>query len=34
MYGNYKIKMILVGESSVGKTNLINIMQDKDFDSG
>ena len=31
--GSYKIKMILVGESGVGKTNLINIMRDKDFDS-
>ena len=31
--GSYKIKMILVGESGVGKTNLINIMKDKEFDT-
>ena len=29
--GNYKLKIILIGNSGVGKTNLINIMQDKDF---
>ena len=28
---NYKLKIILIGESGVGKTNLINIIQDKDF---
>ena len=29
--GNYKLKIILIGEAGVGKTNLINIMQGKDF---
>ena len=29
--GHYKIKMILVGESGVGKTNLLNIMRNVDF---
>jgi len=29
--GNYKIKIILIGEAGVGKTNLINIVQNKDF---
>ena len=28
---NFKLKIILIGESGVGKTNLINIIQDKDF---
>ena len=29
--GNPKIKVILVGETGVGKTNLINVTMDKDF---
>ena len=29
--GNYKLKVLLIGEAGVGKTNLINIMQGKDF---
>ena len=29
--GNYKLKVILIGNSGVGKTNLINIIQDKPF---
>ena len=29
--GNYKLKIILIGNSGVGKTNLINIIQDKEF---
>ena len=29
--GNYKLKVILIGDSGVGKTNLINIIQDKEF---
>ena len=32
--GHYKIKMILVGESGVGKTNLLNIMRNVDFAAG
>ena len=29
--GNYKLKIILIGEAGVGKTNLINIVQNKEF---
>ena len=29
--GNPKIKVILVGETGVGKTNLINVTTDKNF---
>ena len=31
--GNYKIKVILIGQSGVGKTNLINIAQNKNFET-
>ena len=31
--GNYKIKVILIGQSGVGKTNLINIAQNKSFET-
>ena len=31
--GNYKIKVILIGQSGVGKTNLINIAQNKSFEA-
>lgn len=31
--GNYKIKAILIGQSGVGKTNLINIAQNKNFET-
>ena len=31
--GNIKIKTILIGDSGVGKTNLINIIAGKNFDS-
>jgi len=30
--GNIKIKTILIGDSGVGKTNLINLIAGKNFD--